>query len=117
MAHAADPVSQQESRLGGLSLICLALGVVGPFFSALALGLVNNSPVAGVNPVVVAVGIRVAFVLLALVLGIFSRRSRMGRLGLLGSTVLLSVVLLFALFVLFRPAATPVSLPSLPPPS
>ena len=115
MANTADPVSQRESRLGGLSLICLALGIVGPFFSALALGLVNNSTVAGVNPVVVAVGIRVAFVLAALVLGIFSRRSRMGRLGLLGGTVLLSVVLLLTLFLLFRHAATPVSLPSLPP--
>jgi hypothetical protein len=77
-----------------LSPICLALGIVGPFFSAFALGLVNASLIAGVNPVVLAVGFRVAFVMLALVPGIFSRRSRAGRVAFLGSAFLLSVGLL-----------------------
>jgi hypothetical protein len=38
MAYAIDPVSQKEDRLGGFSLICLALGIIGPFFSVLPLG-------------------------------------------------------------------------------
>jgi hypothetical protein len=95
--------SQKEGRLGGLSLICLSLGIIGPFFSVLPLGPNHDG---------LAFGIRAAFVLLALVLGIFGRRSSLGRVGLVGSAILLSVVIVLALFLFFQPAATPVSLPA-----
>jgi hypothetical protein len=95
--------SQKEGRLGGLSLICLSLGIIGPFFSVLPLG---------PNHAGLAFGIRAAFVLLALVLGILGRRSRLGRVGLVGSAVLISVVVLVAGFLFFQPAAAPVSLPA-----
>jgi hypothetical protein len=71
--------SQREGRLGGLSLICLSLGIIGPFFSILPFG---------PDHVGLAFGIRAALVLLALVLGILGRRSRLGRVGLVGSAVL-----------------------------
>jgi hypothetical protein len=107
MAYALNPVSQKEGRLGGLSLICLALGIIGPFFGVLPLG---------PKRVGIAFGIRAVFVVLALVLGFLGRRSRAGRIGLIGSAILLSVIVLLALFLLLRhaarPAASPVSLPS-----
>ena len=111
MADSPKQDSQRERRLGGLSLICLALGIFGPFLSALNLGLVNAPPRAGVNLGVLAFGVGGAFMLLALMLGILSRRSRAGRIGLLGSAVLLSVVVVSSIFLVSRPAATPVSLP------
>jgi hypothetical protein len=93
--------SQNDGRLGGLSFICLSLGIMGPFFSVLPLG---------PNRAGLEFGIRAAFVSLALVLGILGRRSRLGRVGLVGSAVLLSVVLLLVLLLFFQHAVTRVSL-------
>jgi hypothetical protein len=95
--------SQKEGRPGGLSLICLALAIVGPFFSLLP---------PGANHIGLEFGIRAAFLLLALVFGIIGRRSLLGRIGLIGSGVVLSVVMLLVVFLFFQHAATPVSLPA-----
>ena len=93
MAQAAEPVSPKESRLGGLSLFCLAVGVVGPFLDTRA----------------------VVFLVLALVLGILSRHSRAGRVGLIGSAVTLGIGLLLVVILFFQPAAHPVASPLSPP--
>ena len=102
MTDGREGASQRENRLGGLSLICLALGIIGPFFGVLPLA----------NHVALAFGIRGLFLLLALVLGILGRHSRAGRLGLIGTAVLLGVTAVLVLFLLFRHAVAPVSIPT-----
>src|SRR5579862_3495282 len=110
MPNLSDPVSSRETRLGGLSFLFLAIGLVGPFFNSLALAFIHSSPThATLDPMGIAFGIRGVFLLLALVLGIFSRRSRTGHLGLIGSGVVLGVALLLVLVLLFSHAAKPVS--------
>lgn len=104
MADVREGVSQRENRLGGLSLICLGLGIIGPFFGVLPLA----------NHVALAFGIRGVFLLLALVLGILGRHSRAGRLGLIGSAILFAFAAALFLFHLSRPAVAPVSIPTLP---
>jgi hypothetical protein len=118
MANEAAPVSQREARLGGLSFFFLAVAVVGPYLNSLAVAIVHAArPLAGADPVVLAISLRIVFLLLALLLGIFSRRSRAGRLGFYGSAVLLAVGLIVVLFLVSRPAVPAVSPPpSLPPP-
>jgi hypothetical protein len=119
MGDTGEPISEKENRLGGLSVVCLGLAAIGPFFSALALGLVKNSPNGGSDPDVLGIGIRGVFVLLALVFGFLGRRSRAGRLGFIGSAVLLAVVFAMTVFLVSRHAVAPVSpatIPSLPPP-
>jgi len=70
MANAAAPVSSRESQLGGLSLILFALGAVGPFLNPLAVPIVRpGQPFAGADPAVQAIGLRIAFWLLALIFG------------------------------------------------
>lgn len=110
----AEPVSQKESRLGGLSVLCLALAAVGPFLGALAPG---AGPNGGADPGALGFYVRGAFVMLALVFGFLGRRSRAGRLGLIGSSVLLAVVLAMTVFLVSRHAvarASPPSISSLP---
>jgi hypothetical protein len=116
MAQAAESISPKESRLGGLSLFCLAVGVVGPFLDTLAAAMVNTGgPLAGVDPVAVAMGLRVVFLVPALVLGILSRRSRAGRVGLIGSAVTLGIGLLLVAVLFSRHAAHAVPSPLSPP--
>jgi hypothetical protein len=112
-------VSARETRLGGLSLFFLAIGLVGPFFSALAASLVNSvRSLSTVDPVAIAMCLRFSLMGIALVLGIFGRRSRAGRIGLYGSSIVLAIAL--ALVVTFfarhevRPVA-PVSAPAVVP--
>ena len=104
MAETGNPVSQKEIRLGGLSLICLAAGAVGPFFSTLARGLAKTGPATTLDPVGLVVGLRAVFVILALAFGFLGRRSRSGRIGLIGSGVLIVVVLALTLFLFSRHA-------------
>jgi hypothetical protein len=118
MAQPADPVSEKERRLGGLSLIILAAAAVGPFFGTLSMATVKSSgPFAGFDPLVVAIVFRVVLLLIALVLGIFGRRSRAGRFGLIGSATVLAIGLVLVGFLFSRPAvpprpAAPTTLPS-----
>ena len=122
MEHTGEAVSQMESRLGGLSLVCLGLAAVGPFLGTSALGLVKAGPADGPDQGGLAIGVRGVFVLLALVLGFLGRRSRAGRLGFIGSGVLLAVVLAMTVFLVSRHAVvapvpvSPATIPSLPPP-
>jgi hypothetical protein len=118
MANELPVVSQKENRLGSLSLFFLAVAVVGPFVGSFArlLGRLGG-PLAGIDPVVISVGLRLAFLLLALAFGIFGRQSRSGRFGLIGSGVLLAIGFLVILYLVSRPAVPAVHpAPSLPPP-
>jgi hypothetical protein len=110
MPSAATPASQKDSRVGGLSLIFLAIAVVGPFLTTLAGVIVNANPaLANAGPVVVAMGLRLIFLLLALVFGFLGRHSRAGRFGLIGSAVVLGVVLILGLYLFSQHAARVVS--------
>ena len=106
MANASDAVSQRERRLGGLSLISLAGAVVG-FVSTLVPGAGANHLLAGADLGMASVGLRIVFLLLALLLGIFGRRSRAGRFGLIGSGALLAILLVVTLFLVQYHASRP----------
>jgi hypothetical protein len=111
MENGSDAVSQKERRLGGLSLLSLAAAVVG-FVSTLVPGAIANHSLGGVDLGVISVALRIVFLLLAVLLGIFGRRSRAGRFGLIGSGALLAILLVVTLFLVSRPAASVVQPPS-----
>jgi hypothetical protein len=114
MADAGETVSQRERRLGGLSLISLAAAVIG-FVRALLPAASSNHALARADAGVVSVGLRIVFLLLAVLLGILGRRSRAGRFGLVGSGALLAVFLLVTIFLVSRHAASVVQPPSVQP--
>ncbi len=103
MAEAAYFISSKDHRLGGLSLICLAVAVVGPR--------------VGANAVVIAISFRAVFLVVALVLGILGRRSRTGQWGMIGSGVTLAIMVIMTAFLVSRPAIAPVTQPTLPAPA
>ena len=103
--------SRNQTRFGGLSLIFLAVGIVGPFFNGLPPRAAN--PGTGMNPI--GFGLRGLFVVLALIFGIVGRRSRAGRVGMLGSGVLLAVVAVLTIFLFSRHATERESAPLSPP--
>ncbi len=103
--------ARNGTRFGGLSLIFLAIGVVGPFFNGLPPHSAN--PDTGTNPI--GVGLRGLFVVLALIFGVIARKSRAGRVGMIGSGVLLAVIAVLTIFLFSRHAAEPVSAPLVAP--
>lgn len=111
MANASDAVSQRERRFGVLSLISLAGAVVG-FVSSLVPGAGANHSLGGIYPGMLSVGLRIVFLLLAVLLGIFGRRSRAGRFGLIGSGALLAILVVVTLFLFSRHAASVMRPPS-----
>ena len=106
----ANPVSPRELRLGGLSFFFLAVGIVGAFLNDLALVIIHASPrFAHTDPVAIAMGLRILFLVIAFILGIFSRRSRFGRIGFIASGVVLAILLIAIVFLLMRHSVKPVS--------
>ena len=103
MTNASDAVSQRERKLGRLSLLSLAAAVVG-FVGTMVPGANASQQIGGIDLAVVSVGLRIVFLLLAVLLGIFGRRSRAGRIGLIGSGALLAIFLVVTLFLVSRPA-------------
>ena len=116
MTNASEAVSQKERRLGGLSLVSLA-GAVAGFVRALLPVASSNHSFAGADVGVVSIGLRIVFLLLAVLLGILGRRSRAGRFGLVGSGALLAVFLVVTVFLVSRHAALVAQPPSVQPAS
>jgi hypothetical protein len=105
MAETTELVSKNESRVGGLSLICLLLAVLGFVSILLPRGRANRTG-TGADLGVISVAVRMVSLLVAVVLGIFGRRSRAGRVGLVGSGALLAILLLLTVFLVSRHAAS-----------
>jgi hypothetical protein len=103
MADRSHAISQKERRLGGLSLLSLAAAVVG-FVNTVSPGGSGSHSVAGVDLGMALVVLRIIFLLLAVLLGFFGRRSRSGRFGLIGSGTLLGILLVVILFLVSRHA-------------
>lgn len=119
MTDPTVPISPKEVRFGGLSFFFLAVGVVGPFLNTLAVAIVPTTKrLSAVDPVVIAMGLRAVFLVIALVFGILGRRTRPGRIGLIGSGAVLAIAFVFFLVHFFQPAVVPVepARVSLPPP-
>lgn len=113
MTDEIKAVSARETRLGGWSFFFLAMGLVGPFFGALAAYLVNSiRSLSTADPGGIALGLRFFLLAIALVLGIFGRRSRLGRIAMLGSAIVFVVVLGLVSMLFSRHAVRPVSAPT-----
>jgi hypothetical protein len=108
MPELSDPVSPKELRLGGLSFFFLAVGLIGAFLNDFALIIIHAVPrFASVDPVAIAMCFRVLFLLIAFVLGIFSRRTRFGRIGFFASGAVLAIGFVAVLLLFMRHSVRP----------